>query len=310
MGPVSVPNGNRGSQQATGQLSTFGLFQQIQKHASTAPSSVAITDLPHSLSITYSRLLADTLSLASTLLRFKRDGATDLAEERICILCSKGYLVPLAMLATWAAGGLAVPLLPGMPVPEHEYMVENSEARVIVCDAALRERADKLVESVKSKGGKCEVFELSLRDVRSYQQKLGSEGLEKMRELQGDRRAMMLFTSGTVSWTPGSDQSLRLDSDWSPKRRGDSALCPQLSSLSLGRCMEMDAIGRQLRMSAQAQLIPGSTGQPLAYPPPESPARDHGCAVTYFMGRSFCGAMGEVRRSSSTCRILSRSATG
>ena len=148
-----------------------------------------------------------------------------------------------------------MPLLPGMPVPEHEYMVENSEARVIVCDAALRERADKLVESVKSKGGKCEVFELSLRDVRSYQQKLGSEGLDKMRELQGDRRAMMLFTSGTVSWTPGSDQSLRLHSDWSPKRRGNSALCPQLSSLSLGRCMEMDAIGRQLRMSEQAQLI-------------------------------------------------------
>ncbi|ORX35959.1 putative long-chain acyl-CoA synthetase [Kockovaella imperatae] len=194
-----------------GKLSTFGLLDKIRSHASASPSSIAITDLAHGgLAVTYSQLLSDTISLAATLVdTYGSTGQADdggLKEDRICILCSKGYLVPLAMLAVWTAGGLAVPLLPGMPLPEHEYMVENSEAKLIICDEKMRPRAEELAVIVKKNGGRqCEIMELDLEDIRekSIESGNGEDALEGAQALEGHRRAMMLFTSGTTGRPKG-----------------------------------------------------------------------------------------------------------
>ena len=175
---------------------SFDLLQRIIAHADERPSSVAITDPTHRLSISYSQLCQDTVKLAHRILALV-NGRTDLSEGRICILCTKGYLVPLSMLAIWAAGGLAVPLLPGMPLPEHDYMMENSEAELIICDELFRSRADDLVGAVERRGGRCQIMQLDF-EAMQVDRIEGFEDIRRAIPLEGERRAMMLYTSGTV----------------------------------------------------------------------------------------------------------------
>ena len=169
-------------------LQTFPLLDRIVQHAKSTPDAAAIIDTG---TVTYAQLVVDIASFALTLIRLKQ--ATELNETRVIILCEKGYLVPLALLATWSAGGLAVPLLTNLPIPEQWYVVENSQAGIIVCDETNRARAMELAGYVDG----CEVFVVDLDEIRSKP----SRALDGSLELSGERRAMMLYTSGTVRAT-------------------------------------------------------------------------------------------------------------
>ena len=177
-------------------LHSFDLLRRVISHADAAPASIAITDSSHELSFTYPQLCEDTVYLAHRILALVNE-RDDLAESRICILCTKGYLVPLSMFAVWTAGGLAVPLLPGMPFPEHDYMMENSEAKLVICDEAYRERAEELVQAAEKRSGECQVMLLNLEALQA-DRKDGYDALRNAIPLDEKRRAMMLYTSGTV----------------------------------------------------------------------------------------------------------------
>jgi malonyl-CoA/methylmalonyl-CoA synthetase len=180
-------------------LRSFDLLRKVRSHAEARPDSVAITDIPNGLSITYPAFLQDIVSLGGALLS---GSETDLDEARVVVLCEKGYLVALCLVAVWAAGGLAVPILPSLPIPEQSYIVENSESTIILCDEKNKQRSEALAKIVVDAGGRCQVKVISLSDIRS-ETKLDSADLtshlDKFSELEGDRRAMMLYTSGTVS---------------------------------------------------------------------------------------------------------------
>lgn len=175
-------------------LNSFPLLERIIARAQSAPASEAIVDVPHSLTVTYSELCGDILSLGSILTSF-----LSVPETRVVVLCDKGYLVPLSMLSIWTAGGLSVPVLPSLPLPEQAYMATNSDASLVICDANNKPRADELKADMEKEGIKTTVLEISLNGVRkAAYDKNGAETLSKMSELHSERRAMMLFTSGTV----------------------------------------------------------------------------------------------------------------
>jgi malonyl-CoA/methylmalonyl-CoA synthetase len=189
------------------------ILNRIGANALARPSSIAITDVPHELSVTYPQLCSDVLFLALRLISAESHsrgviGGSDLHETRVAILCEKGYLVPLALLGIWAAGGLAVPILPSLPIPEQSYMVGNSGAGMIVTDAINKARAEDLAQQVRDgTGGKCSVVELNLGDLRTEakdeQEKKdrleqAATWMRDLKKLDGERRAMMLYTSGTV----------------------------------------------------------------------------------------------------------------
>ncbi|ODO11717.1 hypothetical protein I350_00501 [Cryptococcus amylolentus CBS 6273] len=178
---------------------SFPLLARVLAHAKSAPDSTAIVDVPQSLSISYAQLCADILALTSLLSPLIRE-----PETRVVVLCEKGYLVPLTMLSTWTAGGLSVPVLPSLPIPEQAYMASNSDARLVVCDAKNRLRAEELKSEILKENVSAEVLEVSLETIRkSSPAQDAVSSLATLPQLDGERRAMMLFTSGTTGRPKG-----------------------------------------------------------------------------------------------------------
>jgi len=183
-------------------LSRYPLLERIAARASAAPSAPAIVDVPHGVSVTYGELAADIVRLGNLLL--STASVSDLGESRIAILLQKGYLVPLALLSTWAAGGFALPVLPGLPVPEQSYLVNNADCSLIICDAANRARAEELVKE-KNEGEAISILEISLASLREGPAVADAPAtLAGLSPIDGERRAMMLYTSGTTGRPKGA----------------------------------------------------------------------------------------------------------
>ncbi len=116
-------------------------------------------------------------------------GCTDLEEARVVFLVQPGYSHVAVQWGIWRAGGIAVPLAPSQAPAECEHVIEDSRPSVVVGDSAaervlrpLAERRGCRFESVDSLLGGSEV------------------GLPRVAR---DRRAMMLYTSGTTSRPKG-----------------------------------------------------------------------------------------------------------
>lgn len=234
-------------------LSSFPLLKRIAARATSAPNAVAITVPPED--ITYGRLAADILRLASRLalaLPNANSQTHDLGEARVALLVEKGYLAALGLPSIWAAGGLAVPVLPSLPLAEQAYIVNNADCALVVCDKKNRERANELAEQ-KKEGEALAVLELDAADLAGWseipsgrapvpedtqtQERAGErkeangekpngkhdvaevKGIEgetgvmddiagvalaALEPIDGERRAMMLFTSGTTGRPKGA----------------------------------------------------------------------------------------------------------
>ena len=136
-------------------------------------------------STSYGQLLDDSASVAAALL----DGAADLEGARVCFLVSPGYDYVAVQWGIWRAGGIAVPLGMMHPLPELEYVVEDTGAMTIVADAGLLEKVRPLAESHN-------LPLLSSRELISHEP-------VKLPLLEPDRHAMILYTSGTTSKPKG-----------------------------------------------------------------------------------------------------------
>ena len=93
----------------------------------------------------------------------------------------------------WRAGGVAVPLPPGSPTPELEYLIDDSRASMVVCDASA---LPALSPVAVSRGIRAFAFE-ELCIHRT------PETPEIELNVGNDRRAMILYTSGTSSRPKG-----------------------------------------------------------------------------------------------------------
>ncbi|KAI5450739.1 hypothetical protein NCC49_002747 [Naganishia albida] len=178
---------------------SFPLLQRIAQRAQTAPTAHAIIDTVTNRTIDYATLYADTCVYAREL--ESRNGTQqDLRDARVGILAEKGYPLIVALLATFSAGGLAIPLLPSLPQPEHAYMLSNGTASMLLHDNKNEERAKALQAELVREG-----LTLSLVPDFTHARATGAGGedVDAMQELAGERKAMMLFTSGTTGRPKG-----------------------------------------------------------------------------------------------------------
>ncbi len=146
---------------------------------------------------TYNRLLDASARVATALLRTAREAdksqdsgdSGDLNEQRIPFLVTPGFPWVAVQWGIWRAGGIAVPLPMGSPAAELEYFVDDTQASILIADAAGRELLAKMAAD---RG----VPLLVSGDA------LASEaGL--LPTVDKSRRAMILYTSGTTSRPKG-----------------------------------------------------------------------------------------------------------
>ncbi len=139
------------------------------------PSRVAVIDAAGSY--TYSELLDASSRVAGALL----GGRADLQEARIAFQIPPGFSWVVTLWAIWQAGGVAVPLPLNATQPEIDYMLADTGATALIVESLARG---------------CNI------DVLLYSDLIASEA-RPLPDVDANRRAMILYTSGTTSRPKG-----------------------------------------------------------------------------------------------------------
>ena len=134
---------------------------------------------------TYCDLIDASSPVATALLA----GQQDLHEARVAFLLTPGFQWVAAQWGIWRAGGVAVTLPLNSTKPELEYFVDDAEASTLLFDA----HAAPLLAPIAAARG---IRALSCEQIPA------SQGAE-LPEIRSDRRAMILYTSGTTSRPKG-----------------------------------------------------------------------------------------------------------
>ena len=129
----------------------------------------------------YDSLLSVSEGIAARLL----DGSADLDEQRVAFLIPASFEYAAVQWGIWRAGGIAVPLSLSSADPELEHVITDAQVnRIIVPEDSLgklRPLCDRLSTPL-----------LSVEGISSPQS-------VALPQLEAQRRAMILYTSGTTS---------------------------------------------------------------------------------------------------------------
>ncbi len=133
---------------------------------------------------TYEDLLKQSESIALELLQDK----SDLKEARVAFIVQPGFEYTSIQWGIWRAGGIAVPLCVKHPFKSIEYVIDDTQAASIILSTEFEELMAPLKER-KS---------LNLISTKDLKEKIGD-----LPPLSLNRRAMILFTSGTTGKPKG-----------------------------------------------------------------------------------------------------------
>ncbi|MEW6443648.1 MAG: acyl-CoA synthetase [bacterium] len=137
---------------------------------------------------TYGELLEAAEQVAFRLLG-ERD---DLREARVAFCVPPGFSYSAVQWGIWLAGGIAVPLFPGHPLPEIEYELEDTAAASVIAHGDLEAK-------LRPAAARSRVALLSAGDLH----RIGLPGARYLPKIEPERRAQILYTSGTTSRPKG-----------------------------------------------------------------------------------------------------------
>ncbi|HLX83724.1 MAG TPA: acyl-CoA synthetase [Terriglobales bacterium] len=145
-------------------------------------------------SFTYDELLDASSRIAAALLAGREDlHCGDLNEERVGFLMTPGFGWVAVLWGIWRAGGVAVPLPLNSANPEMEFLLDDVGASTLVCDAAAAAQLSPIAED---RGIRVLLYD----EIRSGPP---AELPDLAGNESGERRAMILHTSGTSSRPKG-----------------------------------------------------------------------------------------------------------
>jgi len=156
---------------------------ELTKRAENFSTRTAI--ISNQQSYSYQQLLNASGSIAAHLL----EGSEDLQEERVVFLVPPSFEYVAIQWAIWRAGGIAVPLCTLHPLPSLQYVIEDTEASILVVS---KEYKDLLSPLAKERNMRL----LLVADLMDKQ-------IVDLPEIALDRRAMILYTSGTTNLPKG-----------------------------------------------------------------------------------------------------------
>ncbi len=153
------------------------------EHAIQHNHRIAI--LENTTSSTYAQLVHSSAAVAGSLL----GKSNDLNEARVAFLVPAGFDYVRSLWGIWRAGGVAMPLSHSATEQELEYALTDSAASIVITTSAL---APKLVAL-------CERLSLPIlivNDIHDTEDR-------SLPDIDINRRAMILYTSGTTSKPKG-----------------------------------------------------------------------------------------------------------
>ncbi|TPX37172.1 hypothetical protein SmJEL517_g00793 [Synchytrium microbalum] len=153
-------------------------------------SKVAIVNSAGNLEFTYGQLLHDAVELRRQL------GVVDIAGARVAFLIPRSYEYAVVQWATWAAGGIAVPLCDAHPPPELEYVITDSQAAIIVIHKSFAAKFTSIKEKLP---------QLRWIELEDYAVKPLSEvtAVYRTSKFDDERGALLVYTSGTTGKPKG-----------------------------------------------------------------------------------------------------------
>lgn len=166
--------------------SSFILISLIQR-ATTFPKRTAI--ISDNKDFSYRQLLDTSISIAKVLL----NGKADLQEGRIAFMVPPSFEYAAVQWGIWQAGGIAVPLCVLHPKPALQYVLEDTRASILI----VHPDYEKLLEPIAVV---LNIRVIKWRDIFAGNSKPISQSLP---EISLNRRAMILYTSGTTSLPKG-----------------------------------------------------------------------------------------------------------
>ncbi|HEX6746492.1 MAG TPA: acyl-CoA synthetase [Longimicrobium sp.] len=134
---------------------------------------------------TYAELVDASARVAAALLA----GAEDLGEARVCFLVPPSLEYAAVQWGVWRAGGIGVPLAVSHPPAELEYAIGDADASIVVAHPQF---AETLRPLAKAHGARFLTTDEALA--------VSPSALPRVDE---ERRAMMLYTSGTTGRPKG-----------------------------------------------------------------------------------------------------------
>ena len=141
---------------------------------------------------TYADLQSKSVQIANILL----NGEADLNQKRVAFMVSPGFEYVAFQWGIWRAGGVAVPLCITYPLPSLKYVIEDTGAEIVIAGPEYVDVLKPLVHAETF------IFYNSSDFSNEKEIKIGSE-TSVLPDINSDRNAMILYTSGTTSLPKG-----------------------------------------------------------------------------------------------------------
>ena len=156
---------------------------QLIENAKNHLAKTAIID--SKTTFTYAELLQKSEHIAAELLA----GNQDLEEKRVAFIISPGFDYVAVQWAIWRAGGIAVPLCITYPFPSLQYVIEDTQAGILVVGKEYEELLSPYQKNPS----------LRYISIDSF----GVQTVPSLPSVDYSRGAMILYTSGTTSLPKG-----------------------------------------------------------------------------------------------------------
>jgi malonyl-CoA/methylmalonyl-CoA synthetase len=144
----------------------------------------------------YAELLAASERVAAGLLA----GAGDLAEERVAFQLAPGFAWVATLWGIWRAGGVAVPLALAAVRAELEYALDDTAAGTVIHGPGT---GDALQPLAQARGLRVLRWDELVGTGAGREARDREARGRELPDVDGNRRAMILFTSGTTSRPKG-----------------------------------------------------------------------------------------------------------
>ncbi|KAI9802737.1 MAG: hypothetical protein M1825_002759 [Sarcosagium campestre] len=175
-------------------VSTLPRLPVLEAIKSHDPESIAVVHYPSRRSFTYGDLLNDVVASKEKLREGSRSGSIN--GHRIAFLVENGYDYIVTYLSILSSHAVALPLCPSFPANELRYILNNSEAAMLLSSATFESKAAEVLKEGVDNRPISSTIEKKLEGAK------GRKDFEFEDGAEGDG-GLMLYTSGTTSQPKG-----------------------------------------------------------------------------------------------------------